>query len=1079
MALDTKTKKFVDFYLSELLGHVKSMSEQRLGPVEHQAAKKIVTFLAQSGSPLSQMDALASVNIMRPLYEFLQKIIGQIQQSDFKMSQVISVIESDSEKILQVFAQILSDASRHRELERELQRIGLPLDMDMLKRTYAQATIEKAPALVPVKTPPVVSTEPMFKTEPTAFSKVDDMIGFLSRRSKKTPEGKTSVPASKKIYQPPSPGDDYTEGKNSDRSEFLTELDDGIHALGNALKQLRTDPSKTRRIIETADAFGLIKKTAKIFDLPSLRDYMIDTEQKLNNIADNLDDQKLKLSDDSVAALEAMAKTLGQIYHEKLFPLTAGILQELSRASDNFQNSFTMREAFADIDPEEKAISESKRISLDIAHIADEDWKVFREQAWYNFEIITSAVRKLKNSSSDTEAVKDIHRAARALHTSSKLLRLSFLAAHYEILYSIFKEMLQTHEPISDELRECTEASVQACSALVQHDFVTDAEWLRINTGLMKFTDYKESPGDSKTAEASPISETGMANKEKINEALPSVLEANEHWVEEFQNILMAHNHIALSPVEEKGGTPRPKSVNEERRAPEVSVKKEVAVEQPAEIKAKSAEKITGGSSAEKMHVEIPEELINAMARGELNISDRTILNFAERLSVEPQDILTPGEKKIRIKAVKKITAGEKVESPVPAKREIPKTVRGSLILQETNAASVDPEILDIFNQESAGYFKTIDQAFEKLRTNIKDDGALKDLERVSHSLKSSSRMLGFERVSGLSGAMELIAERSNENELVFTKEILELVGSVAAAIRTIVAGQKADVTPVIQKLFNLESAMSAPSIFTSHIPGALEAGVLETDETGSTESKAAVEQTGIPEAKPVEEKAVAGEKAPVEENYFKKLGVDEEIVEIFKEESLTYFKLMAGALQTLRSDMTHEGALHDIEKSAHSLRSSAKMLGFQKIGNLARPIEAIAERINEGALDLDTAIWNMFESAVQLLQTLARGTDVDVENVLTQLSRVEKLPSNAVKMEKRDSTQAIQSIKDQLADKSVTEKKVLAKESKPVRKKTVRAPAEDFDDIEVTKDPILKQLSHEEGDVLGDMSLSTQKEVH
>jgi chemotaxis protein histidine kinase CheA len=1079
MALDNKTKKFVDFYLSELLAHVKSMSEHRFAPIEYSIVKKVASSIGQSENPVGQIEAMASVPSLKAVCSFLQSIVSKIQQPDFKMSQMIALIESDSEKILQLFTPLVTQEENQVKLEKELHKVSVFLDVQGLKKTYARAAVEKTGSPTPVPTP-------ILKTKSTEFGNVDDMIGFLSRRGKKAPEEKNAaaVPLSEEPESVQAT-ENYSEGKSSDRSDFLIELEVALHAQVSALNQLKASPSKTRYIIEAADAFGLLKKTARIFELPRLRDLMSETEHTLNNIADNLDDRNLILSSESTAVLETMVDKLKQIQTEKLFPLKSESLNALSRLLKDFENSFAMRSLRkeSEMQEPEETVPETKKIMLDVSHIAADDWQVYKEEAIYNFEIMTAAVEKLRVSASDAEAAKGIQQSVRALHASSKWLHLPILAAHYEILLSIFKPIIQRKYETPADLLELITASIEACSAWIGGDSISENQWLDINVGLTRFTDHKTALGAPKKIEKAQSTEikAPKIEPEKFSRSQAgfSVLESNIQWIEEFQNILTTHNHLALVSGVEKQAEP----VSVATAAPKakaVAVVEPKPIEKPAEIKSKAVERSVeefAGTGGEKTHVEIPDELVNAMAKGELEISDSTILNFVERLTVEPQDIVITAGRKVRKKKGAENIPVEDKQVVVP-KEVVSQTLRGNIILQETNFASVDTEILDIFNQESEGYFKILDKSLEKLKTNIKDEASVKDLERISHSLKSSSRMLGFERVSGLSAAVELIAERCNENELVFTEELLGLMEQMLKAMRTIIAGDKTDVTSVVQKLFKLEATMLAPNIFTSHIPGALDMAVaqLEPAEQAPMESKttdkAKVETAATPKAP--EEKEIPAEPAPPE-NYFSKLGVDEEIVEIFKEESATYFKLMTNSIQLLQNDMTHEAAIHDIEKSAHSLRSSAKMLGFQKISNLVRPIETIAERISEGALDMDGSILVLFRTALERLQTLAAGTDADIENVLSQLSRIEKLPANAIKMDKRDSTQAIQSIKDQLSDNSAEEKKGRSQESKPVKQKAF---TDDFDDIALDKDPILKPLSQEETSVLDEMSLSSQKEV-
>ncbi|HNL25948.1 MAG TPA: Hpt domain-containing protein, partial [bacterium] len=223
-------------------------------------------------------------------------------------------------------------------------------------------------------------------------------------------------------------------------------------------------------------------------------------------------------------------------------------------------------------------------------------------------------------------------------------------------------------------------------------------------------------------------------------------------------------------------------------------------------------------------------------------------------------------------------------------------------------------------------------------------------------------------------------------------------------------------------------------------------------------------------------------------ENYFSKLGIDDEIVDIFKEEVSTYFKLIGAALSTLRNNMTHRQSMRDIEKAAHSLRSSAKMLGFQKISNLVKPMETVAEKMNEGELRVTSELIDLYETSIERLKQLTAGTDVDVDDVVGKLQSYEQKapeatdikPVNDEDVRARIKAELTQEIKlDKVPEKAVTpNEKVISEKKTETKVKAVKKPAKAFDDVPIEKDAILKNLLKSGPQLLDEMFEATQHGV-
>ncbi|MBX7150592.1 Hpt domain-containing protein [bacterium] len=924
MAAVSKTKKIVDFYLPELLNHFRSMSEHRFSPINFSIIKKIILSVINASDRMERIDQLKNSPSLTPFFQFLQQILEMAEKEEVKISQLIANIESDSEKLYNLFTQILPAHVDLNAMETELQTIGITIDLNYLKKTYLSKTEEKVtvapkPVITKTETP-----KPAKKPIPTEFGKVDDMIGFLNARGKKTSEKKEPVP-----------------------------FDEVIDMTAAAVKQV----------------FG--KKVAPKID--------------------------------------------------------------------------------------------------------NETMIAFREEVSSYSKMIEDSLSRLRRQN-DRSALRDIQQSSRALITASKLLKFKVLTDTCQSMMTVYTEAIGKELAATSELIDLTGETMHALKTFAETQQLTEENFLALSRQFSQFkfgsavpTPSKEiektqSEVQSKTEEKPKVIEK-TKTEEKPVVAVESKSDEKQtagdlSWMDSMQNVI-SQNFPKTSamtteipePVKE---TPKIETKEEEH---ETTVKLDLPPETPKTVPIVRKKPAT----PTEQNVLEPEKLLDMMASHDpdVDLTQMKMPSFIEKMSVEPEDIVATAAPKTKKK--KSVTKTEKTvikEAPkVSETQEIKKAekteVKSPIQSEPTESdgllremfTEMDAEILEIFEQEAGSYFKMFDKSIEKLRTNLKDDNAIKDLERASHSLKSSSRMLGFEKISGLAACIELITERFFENEIVLDASMLQLLYDIVIALKQLFNRAAVDALSIAERLVALERTLSTPDIFMRNLPS-LKAGASKP----VTEKAVKTPETPIPEKNEVKE--VKEEDQESGKDYFASTGVDEEIVQIFKEEAGTYIKSISNAVVSLNKDINNLTVMRDIEKSAHSLRSSAKMLGFLKISNLARPIEVLAERINKGKAQIDPGMIALFDESSTVLKTLVAGTDVPVDDVLDRLSAAEKQPVST-------------------ADKPIKKESEAVVKSKKIKKEPKTSPKA-FTDIQLDSDPILKRLVTGENELLSEMAESS-----
>ncbi len=244
MAQDAKSKKISDFYLTELLNHVKTMADNRVSPLEFSVTKKILHFITQSDNLVVQISKLLPVASLKNVTEILTKNISRLENSGYKMSSMIASLEGDSERILQAIIKSLSGEGAIETMGRELEPIGLELDVEYLRKNYEKKKDEsEAPTSFQIKlpssdkqTPSAVKTSPIIeKAIPETKERTEEKVITEKPAPKKR---KKSVKKVKTEEAPVVKASSDEFGNVSEMIGFLTSRN----------KKVKTEPVKEEKI---------------------------------------------------------------------------------------------------------------------------------------------------------------------------------------------------------------------------------------------------------------------------------------------------------------------------------------------------------------------------------------------------------------------------------------------------------------------------------------------------------------------------------------------------------------------------------------------------------------------------------------------------------------------------------------------------------------------------------------------------------------------------------------------------------------------------------------------------------------
>ena len=282
------------------------------------------------------------------------------------------------------------------------------------------------------------------------------------------------------------------------------------------------------------------------------------------------------------------------------------------------------------------------------------------------------------------------------------------------------------------------------------------------------------------------------------------------------------------------------------------------------------------------------------------------------------------------------------------------------------------------FREEAVELIQNITAGFMHLETNPGESETIDEIARAAHTLKGSSKMMGFEGINLIAHKMEdiLVAVRDGEFEL--SGSLIEQLFDGVDAIEAVLQGSEAevDVPGLTQKL---GSAFEA----------AKEAG--PPAEAGAEAEEAAAEPP-TPEA---EAQEPAAQPAPSGGDYPTVSGDLSAFMGRFKDEADELINKLNQGLLDIEGDAIDGALMAEITRAAHTLKGSSKMMGLEGVNQIAHKMEDLFEGVGKGTIKLtDDAMDVLFEAldAIDsLLKAAVGGGPVteDMESICTHLDVV------------------------------------------------------------------------------------------
>ncbi len=259
---------------------------------------------------------------------------------------------------------------------------------------------------------------------------------------------------------------------------------------------------------------------------------------------------------------------------------------------------------------------------------------------------------------------------------------------------------------------------------------------------------------------------------------------------------------------------------------------------------------------------------------------------------------------------------------------------------------SGEEDLDEIFKQESGKYIGIINSAMQELKNNPQDLTPYEPIEKSLHSLKSSARLMGYNDVADLSAPLEKMIEKLHAAEQSLSSDNLFITDKAVRGLESGMRKEEIDIEGLIEELKHIKTV----DIITK---------------TDSAFSSASVD-----------------EEVTEEQLFADSNEEDEDLLEIFKDESREYIAIVEKANQSLRNNLSDSDALSQLEHAMHSMKTAAKMLGFSEIGQIADSVEIVAVAILRGEIKNNSNIIGGFSKAIDLIKELTKGLKQKSENI-------------------------------------------------------------------------------------------------
>jgi len=274
------------------------------------------------------------------------------------------------------------------------------------------------------------------------------------------------------------------------------------------------------------------------------------------------------------------------------------------------------------------------------------------------------------------------------------------------------------------------------------------------------------------------------------------------------------------------------------------------------------------------------------------------------------------------------------------------------------SGVEVDPELIEIFQCEANEILDASDLILGRWKEDPGNDPLLNDLRRAMHTLKGSSRMVGFMVIGDLAHAIESVLDqipsRSRQDTGVMVDALQRGLDRLNSMLVDLHSG--GEIHPADELIRALRTLVGEP------VSGKPQPAV-------------------APEPPPSEPVAVAATLPVTPEQTAPALTeLDRETVEAFQSEAAEILDASDIALRRWNEAKGNSEPLNELRRRMHTLKGSARMAGFSIVGDLAQAIQMVLDAVSKALLQPSAALVETLQRALDGLNERLVGIQNGVE---------------------------------------------------------------------------------------------------
>jgi chemotaxis protein histidine kinase CheA/ActR/RegA family two-component response regulator len=260
-----------------------------------------------------------------------------------------------------------------------------------------------------------------------------------------------------------------------------------------------------------------------------------------------------------------------------------------------------------------------------------------------------------------------------------------------------------------------------------------------------------------------------------------------------------------------------------------------------------------------------------------------------------------------------------------------------------------------LFLAEATADLEKLRELITGIDGNSKDDGTADKIERTTATMRKAAEMMGLDDISRQLQSIEALSEVIN-NSMLPVKHSKELLANAYDKLIDSLAPYQA----------GAQAFLAPPELSDEEMAEFAEESAQASEAETNADAQAGFE--GAVLALPAEEKAVeivsegqtqgsAPTPSTVTRPAAAPVEVDEELAEVFASEADEHIQNLDSQLAQLERTPKNREIIREIRRTAHTLKGSAAMVGFNTISQTAHLMEDLLDRLFDGTKEVNAAI--------------------------------------------------------------------------------------------------------------------------